>query len=53
MAKKNSEVHKNAKQKAYEEKQARQGHKIVLGIIIGLIVLAIFYMVWVIWMMGM
>ncbi len=52
MAKKNPEMHKNAKQKAYEEKQARQGHKVVMSIIAGLIILALFYMVWIYMIMG-
>lgn len=42
MAKVN-EKHLNAKQKAYEEKQAKQGEKIIAWIIGGLIVLAIVY----------
>ncbi len=53
MAKKNQEEkHLNAKQKAYEQKQAKQGEKIVKWIIGVLILLAIFYIGWVYWMMG-
>ena len=53
MANKNLEVkHLNAKQKAYELKQAKKGDRIVKWIIIVLILLAIFYIGWVWWMMG-
>ena len=47
------EKHLNAKQKAYEEKQAKQGDRIVKWIIGVLILLAIFYIIWAFFMMGM
>ncbi len=46
------EKHLNAKQKAYEEKQAKQGDRIVKWIIGVLILLAFFYIGWVYFMMG-
>jgi uncharacterized membrane protein len=53
MAKNNhEEKHLNAKQKAYEQKQAKKGDRIVKWIIGILILLAIFYIGWVWWMMG-
>lgn len=52
MANKNQEVrHLNAKQLAYEQKQAKKGDKIVTWIIISLLILAVFYIGWVYWMM--
>ena len=48
----NDERHLNAKQRAYEEKQARQGDKIVKWIIGVLILLAVFYIGWAYWKMG-
>lgn len=53
MSKKNQEEkHLNAKQRAYEEKQAKQGDRIVKWIIGVLILLAIFYIIWAFFMMG-
>jgi uncharacterized membrane protein len=49
---KKEEKHLNAKQKAYEEKQAVKGERIIKWIIGCLILLAIFYIGWVYWMMG-
>jgi hypothetical protein len=49
---KKEEKHLNAKQKAYEQKQAQKGEKIVKWIIISLILLALCYIGWVYWMMG-
>ena len=46
------EKHLNAKQKAYEEKQAKQGDRIVKWIIGVLILLAFFYIGWLYFMMG-
>ena len=45
MAKKNPE-HQNAKQRAYAEKQAQQGDKIVKWIFFVLIGMALVYMIW-------
>ncbi|MBP3788245.1 MAG: hypothetical protein J6I52_01330 [Prevotella sp.] len=44
--KKLEEKHQNAKQKAYAEKQAQQGDKIVKWIFFVLIGLALVYMIW-------
>lgn len=45
MAKKEQEKHLNAKQKAYEQKQEKQGRKVV-GWIFGLLIaLAVFYVI--------
>ncbi|UKK48320.1 hypothetical protein L6475_14155 [Prevotella sp. E9-3] len=53
MSKKNQEEkHLNAKQRAYEEKQAKQGDRIVKWIIGVLILLAFFYIIWAFFMMG-
>ena len=52
MAKKQEEKHLNAKQKAYEKKQAAKGELIIKWIIGVLIALAIFYMGWTFWFMS-
>lgn len=53
MSKKNQEEkYQNAKQKAYAEKQAKKGDKIVKWIFFVLILLAFAYMVWAIAMFG-
>ena len=53
MSKKNSEeLHQNAKQKAYAEKQAQKGDKIVKWIFFSLILLALAYMIWAIVIFG-
>lgn len=49
---KKEEKHLNAKQKAYQEKQARKGETIIKWIIGVLIALALFYAVWSIFMFG-
>ena len=46
MSKRKQEVHQNAKQKAYAEKQAQKGDKIVKWIFGVLVLLAVIYMVW-------
>lgn len=50
---KKEEKHLNAKQKAYEEKQSKKANTIVMTIICCLIVLAIAYIGWAMFMMGM
>ena len=50
MSKRKEEVHQNAKQKAYAEKQAQKGDKIVKWIFGVLILLAVVYMFWAIFM---
>jgi uncharacterized membrane protein len=49
---KQEEKHQNVKQKAYEQKQARQGEKIVKWIFGILILLALVYMFWAIYTFG-
>ncbi len=49
---KNGEKHLNAKQRAYQEKEAQKGDKIVKLIMAGLILLAVFYVIWLIATMG-
>jgi hypothetical protein len=51
MAKK-EEKHLNAKQKAFEKKQAVQGEKVVKWIFGVLIVLAVVYMCYTFWLMS-
>jgi flagellar basal body-associated protein FliL len=52
MSKKNHEErHLNAKQRAYEKKQAEQGAKVVKWIFAVLILAAIAYMGYVMWLM--
>ena len=48
---KQEERHLNAKQRAYEKKQARQGEKVVKWIFIVLIVAALAYMGYTIYLM--
>lgn len=43
---KQEEIHQNAKQKAYAEKQAQKGDKIVKWIFGVLVLLAVVYMIW-------
>jgi cell division protein FtsL len=47
---KQEEKHLNAKQKAYEQKQARQGEKVVKWIFAVLVLLAFCFMVYSIWL---
>lgn len=49
---KNNEKKLNAKQKAYEKKQEQEGKKVVNWIFGCLIVLAIVYAVWTLYMVG-
>jgi flagellar basal body-associated protein FliL len=52
MAKHQEEKHLNAKQQAYEKKQAAKGETIIKWIIGVLIALAIVYMGWTFWLMS-
>jgi flagellar basal body-associated protein FliL len=48
---KQEEKHLNAKQRAYEKKQAQQGEKVVKWIFIVLIIAAVAYMGYTMWLM--
>ena len=52
MSKKNEEKHLNAKQQAYEKKQAQKGETVIKWIIGVLIALAVCYMGWTFWLMS-
>ena len=52
MAKKETEKRMNAKQKAFAEKQEKEGRKVVNWIFGALIVLAIIYAIWAISMVS-
>jgi len=52
MAKKEVAKHLNAKQKAFEEKQEKQGRKVVAWIFALLLALAVFYVIFTISMMS-
>jgi hypothetical protein len=51
--KKQEEKHLNAKQLAYEKKEAQKGELIIKWIIGVLIALAVCYMVWTFYLMGL